>query len=121
MKYVISCLVIAAVVLSAGCAGPRRSGVVVDPAGVDMGQYQKDSTECQQVAQQVDPKTGAGAVGGAVVGGLVGAAVGNRQTVERMAGAGAVVGGARGARATRAEKQLVVKNCLRNRGYKVLN
>jgi hypothetical protein len=47
--------------------------------------------------------------------------VGNRKTVERGVGVGAVVGGAKGARATRAEKQLVVKNCLRNRGYKVLN
>jgi hypothetical protein len=32
-----------------------------------------------------------------------------------------VLGGARGARATREEKQLVIKNCLRERGYKILN
>lgn len=121
MKLIIACTVIAAVVLAAGCAGPRRSGVIIDTAGVDTVRYERDLAECQQIAQQVDSKAGGSALGGAVVGGLVGAVVGDRHTAARLAGTGAVVGGARGASATKAEKQLVVKNCLRNRGYKVLN
>lgn len=121
MKYIISVALIAAVALSAGCAGPRRSGIVIDPAGVDQVQYQKDLAECQQIAEQVDQKAASHAVGGAVVGGIVGAILGDHHAAARAAGVGGVVGGARGASATASEKRLVVKNCLRNRHYKVLN
>ncbi len=103
----------------AGCA--RHSGVVIDPAGVDMAQYHRDLAECEQIASQVQQKAGAGALGGAIVGGLVGAAVGNSRTAEKAAGAGAVVGGAKGIGATHRERLLVIKNCLRRRGYAVLN
>lgn len=109
-----------AMVATAGCAA-RRSGVVIDPAGVDMGRYQSDLAQCQQISEQVEHKAAGGAIGGAIVGGLVGAAIGNTRTVEKAAGAGAVVGGARGASATRQEQLKVVKNCLRHRGYTVLN
>lgn len=109
-----------ALALVGGCAG-GGSKPIVDPAGVDMGRYQADLAECQQIAQQVDQKAGAGAVGGAVVGGLVGAITGNSDRVRKSAGVGAVLGGAKGAGATQRERDLVVKNCLRNRGYTVLN
>ena len=55
------------------------------------------------------------------MGGLVGAALGDSRTAQRAAGVGAVSGGARGAGATKQEKDVVVKNCMRNRGYRVLN
>ncbi len=109
-----------ALALVAGCAG-GGSKPIVDPAGVDMGRYQADLAECQQIAQQVDQKAGAGAAGGAVVGGLIGAITGDSNRVKRSAGVGAVLGGAKGAGATQRERDLVVKNCLRNRGYTVLN
>jgi outer membrane lipoprotein SlyB len=102
-----------------GCA--RHHKVIIDPQGVDMGLYQRDLAECRQLAEQVESQTGEGAVGGAVVGGLVGAVVGSQRAVERTAGVGAVLGGAKGAGATRQEKERVIKNCLLNRGYKVLN
>ena len=102
------------------CAG-RRADVVIDPAGVNMGRYQQDLAECQEISKQVRGKAVGGAVGGAVVGGAVGGIVGNSDTAGKGAGVGAVTGVARGAAATRQEKQLVIKNCLRNRGYKVLN
>jgi len=57
-----------------------------------MGQYQTDLAQCEQIAQQ-----------------------------EAIAGAGVVVGGARGGDATSRKKARVVGNCLRQRGYKVLN
>jgi len=113
-------VIFVSLVIATGCAG-RRADVVIDPAGVDMGLYQQNLAECQQIAQQAHHKAVGGAVGGAVVGGAVGGIVGNGETAEKGAGAGAVVGAAHGAAATRREKQLVTKNCLRERGYKVLN
>jgi len=113
-------IILASVMGVAGCAG-RRADVVIDPAGVDMERYQQDLAQCQQIAKQVRHKAVGGAVGGAVVGGAVGGIVGNGETAKKGAGGGAVVGAARGAAATRREKQLVIKNCLRERGYKVLN
>ncbi len=109
-----------ALTLLGGCAG-GGSKPIVDPAGVDMGRYQADLADCQQIAKQVDQKAGAGAAGGAVVGGLIGAITGDSDRVKRSAGVGAVLGGARGAGATQRERDVVVKNCLRNRGYRVLN
>ena len=58
---------------------------------------------------------------GALTGAAVGAAVGNSDTAQRAAGAGAVVGGAKGTGRGVAERDRVVRNCLRNRGYAVLN
>lgn len=105
--------------LAVGCAG--RSKPIIDPAGVDMGQYQNDLAQCEQIAQQVEQKAGAGAAGGAIVGGLIGAIVGDKDQAIRSAGVGAVAGGAKGTNATTREKSQVIKNCLRNRGYKILN
>jgi outer membrane lipoprotein SlyB len=113
-------LILASLCTLSGCAA-RRSGVVIDPAGVDMGRYQQDLAECRQLAKQVHGKAARGAVGGAVVGGAVGAVVGGHDSVEKGAGVGAVTGLARGAAATRRERLRVIKNCLRYRGYKVLN
>jgi outer membrane lipoprotein SlyB len=116
MRYIMCSITLLGMALTAGCAGSSKP--VIDPAGVDMEQYNTDLVECEQISEQVDQKAGAGAAGGAVVGGLLGAITGN--TVGG-AGAGAVVGGARGVGSTNKEKSRVVKNCLRNRGYQILN
>ncbi|UWN48935.1 hypothetical protein ASALC70_01125 [Alcanivorax sp. ALC70] len=50
-----------------------------------------------------------GAVGGAVIGGVLGAIFGNSGTAGRMAGD------------AQQEKEQVLKNCMRGRGYRVLN
>ncbi len=121
MKSLLTLVLIAMISLSAACATRNRSGVVIDPEGVDMYRYQRDLSECQQISRQVDQKAAGGAIGGAVVGGVIGAIVGDRTTAARSAGVGAVAGGVGGAGSTRQERQLVVKNCLRNRGYRVLN
>ncbi len=120
MKGIRYALLLAGIVAVAGCAN-RHGDVIIDPAGVDMGLYEQDLAQCQQIAGQVRQKAGGGAVGGSVVGGAVGGIIGNSDTAGKGAGVGAVTGAARGAAATNREKQLVVKNCLRNRGYKVLN
>ncbi len=117
-------LVVLVLVMAGGCAGRAgRGGPIVDMRGVDPVQYRLDHNECLEYADQVavGARAAGGAAAGAVVGGLVGAAVGNSDTAKRTAGAGAVVGGARGTGDAVRERQEVVRNCLRNRGYAVLN
>ena len=116
MKRTMFCISLLGITLTAGCAGSSKP--IIDPAGVDMEQYNVDLAECEQISEQVEQKVGAGAAGGAVVGGLIGAITGN---TARGAGVGAVAGGAKGVSSTSKEEQRVVKNCLRNRGYQVLN
>ena len=111
-------LVLAAVAV-VGCAGKNKP--VIDPAGVDMVQYEKDLAECEQIAQQVEQKAGEQAVGGALITGAIGAVLGGSDGAAKGAGVGAIGGAARGARETGRERATVVKNCLRNRGYAVLN
>ncbi len=96
---------------------------IVDTKGVNMAQYQQDLAECESYAQQVQVagKAATGAVAGAVVGAAVGAAVGNSNTAGRAAGAGAAVGASKGTGRGLHEKQRVTRNCLRHRGYAVLN
>ena len=103
-----------------GCAA-HRANIIIDPVGVDMQQYQNDLAQCHIIARQVRHRAGRGAVGGAIVGGAVGGIVGNRDTAKKVAGVGAVGGLARGAAVTRYERRIVVRNCLQNRGYSVLN
>lgn len=120
MKTAVLLLSLVSFVFHTGCAA-RNKDVIIDPTGVDMAQYQSDLVLCQDIARQVNQKAGAGAVGGAVVGGLIGATLGNSDTARKGAGVGAITGTARGARATKRERQKVTKNCLRNKGYVVLN
>lgn len=103
----------------AACSG--ASGPIIDSKGVDMQRYERDRAECEVYAQQVSTGTavGKGAAGGAAVGAAVGAIAGGE--AGRGAGIGAVTGGARSAQIADREKADVVKNCLRGRGYRVLN
>ena len=104
-----------------GCA----SKPIVDMKGVNRAQYDQDLSECRQYQSEV--AVGQKAAGGAVAGAAVGAAIGviwdghDGHTVARDAGTGAVLGGAGGAGSGVREKDEVVKNCLRGRGYRVLN
>ena len=97
---------------------------IIDRKGVDMNSYYADKAECEDYATEVPigEKVFRGAAGGAVVGGAIGAIV-NRgpDSAERGAGVGAVTGGVRGAQEGVRERERVVKQCLRGRGYKVLN
>ena len=97
--------------------------IIIDRKGVNEAHYQADLAECQGYASEVrtGEKAAKGAASGAVVGGLVGAAVGNSRDAQRGAGAGAVTGAAKGVSAGEQDKVKVVKQCLRGRGYRVLN
>jgi outer membrane lipoprotein SlyB len=106
--------------LLAGCAGNPRP--IVDMRGVDPDAYQADLAECEALAREVNVAGGAvrGAAGGAAVGGAVGA-VRRGGNVSESAGVGAIYGGASSASANERERQRVARNCLRSRGYTVLN
>lgn len=102
-----------------GCA--QSSKIIVDPKGTDMSQYQTDLAECQQLSQQVESRAGVGAVSGGVIGAIVGEIVGGGSRTRVGAQLGALKGGLRGGAATKRERIKVVKNCLRQRGYHILN
>jgi uncharacterized protein YcfJ len=88
-----------------------------------MARYEADLAECRVYSDEV--RTGAkaakGAASGAVVGGLIGGITGGSDRAAEGAGVGAVSGGARGVNQGERDKVRVVKNCLRGRGYRVLN
>ena len=109
-----------------GCASSRPfvDEPIIDRKGVDMSRYYADEAECEAYANEVrtGEKVARGAVGGAVVGGAIGAIIDREpNSAERGAGVGAVTGGVRGAQDGVRETERVVKQCLRGRGYKVLN
>ena len=106
-----------------GCASTGRGygaaySPIVDRPGAN---YAQDLSECQQYAAQL-PSAGdgaaAGALGGAIFGVLLGAAfhVGSRDT----AWAGALGGATGGAARSENDQRSVISNCLRSRGYAVL-
>jgi hypothetical protein len=120
---------IAIVALAAGLAACAQSyQPVIDPKGVDYGKYQQDLAECRQLAEQVNPyERGAigtllGAAGGAALGAVTGAAVGSPGTGAAIgAGAGGLTGAAVGGGTGVEQQKKIIDNCLRNRGYAVLN
>jgi hypothetical protein len=93
---------------------------IVDTYNVDMVQYQKDLSQCEEIAQQVASGeiTAKSAAFGAGVGAAYGVVGGN---VGNAAATGAVSGTAGGLLKSDNEKARVTKNCLRYRGYAVLN
>jgi len=93
---------------------------IVDTYNTDMVQYQKDLADCEHVAEQVESGkiTGKSAAFGAGVGATYGVIDGD---IGSAAATGAVTGGAGGLLKSDNEKAKVTKNCLRYRGYAVLN
>lgn len=115
IRIIVPALVLA---LAAGCAS--HPDPIVDTKGVNRVTYETDLRECREYADEVSVAEGAakGAAAGAVVGAAAGAISGN---ADRGAGYGAIGGGTRSAIYNQREKERVVKNCLRGRGYRVLN
>jgi len=101
-----------------GCAA--HPDPIVDTRGVDMAHYERDLADCKAYGDQIHIEQGVakGAAAGAVVGTATGAISGNPAS---GAGYGAIYGAADSAQINDREKQRVVKNCMRGRGYRVLN
>jgi len=111
------------VTIAALTACTTTDEIIIDKKGVDISAYEQDLAECQRYAAEVKKgeKTAKGAASGAVIGGLIGAITGGTEGATRGAGVGAVGGGAKGASQGEQDEVQVIKNCLRGRGYKVLN
>jgi len=112
----------------AGCASGYRP--VIDPATskAPPGYFNSDLAYCQNLADQVPTANEAasqglaGAAIGAVAGGIIGSLSGNFGTgLAAGAGLGGATGVARGGLTAEQEKRRVIDNCMRNRGYSVLN
>lgn len=117
--------------LLAALAGCARDNVIVDTKGADMSRYPQDKAECEAYADQVSTGNkvargaGLGAVVGAVTGAAAGAIFGDSTAAARGATVGAIGGGTSGAVGGGVEgengKDRVLRNCLSQRGYRVLN
>ncbi len=119
MKYTITAILM--VLALTACT--TTDEIIIDQKGVNMTAYQNDLAECQTYSESVKTgeKTAVGAASGAVVGGLIGAITGGTEGAARGAGVGAVGGGTKGVINGSQTEVQVVKNCLRGRGYRVLN
>lgn len=107
-----------------GLASCTTDRVVVDRRGIDQVRYEKDLAECREYKRQVPvgEEMAKGAAVGAAVGGLIGATGGIRSTdLAEGAAVGAVYGATDKMIDSSEEKARIVKNCLRGRGYRVLN
>ncbi len=119
-------VILAAATTLAGCAQSYQP--IVDTKGQDTARYQQDLYECRQYAEQVSPAGNAavgglgGAAGGAALGAIVGAITGSAGTGAALGAAtGGAVGVAGGAYKGVNDQQRIINNCLRGRGYSVLN
>ena len=103
------------------CGCTAHPEPIIDTRGVNMAAYEADLEECRSYSQQIRTSKGVakGAAGGAAVGGVLGAIDGD--DIGEDAGVGAVFGGVSSGLDAERTKQRVVKNCLRGRGYRVLN
>lgn len=93
---------------------------LIDTQGVNMARYEQDLEYCMDYGDQVRIEKGVakGVAAGGAVGAASGAVLGDAGTGAAL---GAIGGGARSAQIGEREKSRVVKNCMRYRGYRVLN
>lgn len=118
----IACIGLSIITLLNGCASYRP---LVDERSITSRQrYEQDLRECQHYAAQVSP--GQSAAAGALFGALLGAAIsgalgGGRYTTEHFAAAGAVQGAANGAMGGADAQVQIIRDCMSDRGYSVLN
>ncbi|MEE4301808.1 MAG: hypothetical protein V2J24_20390 [Pseudomonadales bacterium] len=116
-------LVLALSVGLSACAAQPRDRVIVDMQGVNQERYRVDVEDCAEYAGivNVEGQVVRGAAGGAALYGVIGAIFAGSEGAARGAGAGGVLGAARGGMEATREQTRVMRNCLRGRGYRVLN
>ena len=110
-----------------GCAqtdlSDRNDIAIIDTRGVDESVFKKDYSECSDFAKNIDLTERTlkqGAVAGAT-GAAVGAIIGGEETAKKIGGSAAVLNAVEANLDGRNEQAKIIKNCLRGRGYKVLN
>ena len=110
-----------------GCAqtdlSDRNDIAIIDTRGVDESVFKKDYSECSEFAKNIDLTERTlkqGAVAGAT-GAAVGAIIGGEEAAKKIGGSAAVLNAVEANLDGRNEQAKIIKNCLRGRGYKVLN
>ena len=110
-----------------GCAqtdlSDRNDIAIIDTRGVDESVFKKDYSECSDFAKNIDLTERTlkqGAVAGAT-GAAVGAIIGGEEAAKKIGGSAAVLNAVEANLDGRKEQAKIIKNCLRGRGYKVLN
>ena len=110
-----------------GCAqtdlSDRNDIAIIDTRGVDESVFKKDYSECFDFAKNIDLTERTlkqGAVAGAT-GAAVGAIIGGEEAAKKIGGSAAVLNAVEANLDGRNEQAKIIKNCLRGRGYKVLN
>ena len=110
-----------------GCAqtdlSDRNDIAIIDTRGVDESVFKKDYSECSDFAKNIDLTERTlkqGAVAGAT-GAVVGAIIGGEEAAKKIGGSAAVLNAVEANLDGRSEQAKIIKNCLRGRGYKVLN
>ena len=108
---------------SMGLLDKSADQIIVDTKGLDLNEYERDLSQCDALAQQINisKRTRDRAIGGVVVGSVVGAILSDSDSAKKIGGTAGVVGGVKGNVQARKEQQKVIKRCLQGRGYKVLN
>ena len=103
-----------------GCASNR---VIVDTKGVDMTQYQIDLAECRAYGESlpVSDNVAESALVGFLVGAALGAIVDDSETARDLGTTMAFEAGTDKAISNAYEQSDIVKNCMSQRGYVVLN
>ena len=110
-----------------GCAqtdlSDRNDIAIIDTRGVDESVFKKDYSECSDFAKNIDLtdrtlRQGAVAV---ATGAAVGAIIGGEEAAKKIGGSAAVLNAVEANLDGRNEQAKIIKNCLRGRGYKVLN
>lgn len=115
--------VLALCVALSACAAQPRDRVIVDMQGVNQERYRVDVEDCAEYAGlvNVEGQVVRGAAGGAALYGIIGAIFAGGEGAARGAGAGGAIGAAQGGVRATQEQTRVMRNCLRGRGYRVLN
>ena len=110
-----------------GCAqtdlSDRNDIAIIDTRGVDESVFKKDYSECSDFAKNIDLTDRTlrqGAVAGAT-GAAVGAIIGGEEAAKKIGGSAAVLNAVEANLDGRSEQAKIIKNCLRGRGYKILN
>lgn len=122
LTAIFAALMLPVLLFGSGCTTTKE--IIVDRQGIDYSRYAADKAECETYASEVrtGDKVLKGAASGAAIGAVVGAiADDSTEGTVRAAGVGAVAGGVQGLAEGEREQVSVVKQCLRGRGYKVLN
>ena len=101
----------------------KNDVAVIDTRGVDMEVYRNDFLDCASFSKNIDVTERTieeGALGG-VTGAAVGVIIGGKEGAKKIGGSAGILSAVEGNIEARYKQSKIIKNCLRGRGYKVLN